>query len=589
MGLTTALNTSLNGLTLNETAIEVIGNNIANAGTNGFKASKVLFQTQLSRTLSVGAAPDGDNQGLNPLQIGLGATTASVSRDFSQGAITTSTSPSDLAIEGAGFFILSGNAAGTAYSRNGNFDLSFQKNDSQGNGSSRSKLVNSDGLRVQGYGIDDDFNINTNDIGDIEIPLGRADVAQATTLVSIEGSLQTGNAATVATAAAVIDSDVLNDAASGNDLATAIAALPGGAADVLLTDVVRTTGDTLFTDGDTLELTPRKGGADYTVTTFDVTATSTLQDFLDFVEGSQGLFDDATIPDDPTYGPAGVSITGDGRIRVVSNIGSSQAVSITGARLLAKNGSSTSPVDLNFSETQSANGESAVVTFPVFDTLGEQVIVKMHAVLEERTPSSTTFRYYIESPQDSDDNMFLKSGTFAVGGDGVVTGDPTTNFTINRNDIAARDIDIEIDFSSISGLAQPGASSLLSLASQNGAPSGTLTSFNVSSSGVVNGIFSNGIIRPLGQILLATFPNALGLVENGNNTFIQGVNSGPPKPTAPGDQGTGTLRSGAIELSNTDVGRNLVELIVASTNYRGNARVISSTQQLVDELLVLGR
>ncbi len=55
MGLTSALNTALNGLTLNETTIDVLGNNIANAGTNGFKASNVLFTTQLSRTLAVGS------------------------------------------------------------------------------------------------------------------------------------------------------------------------------------------------------------------------------------------------------------------------------------------------------------------------------------------------------------------------------------------------------------------------------------------------------------------------------------------------------------------------------------------------------
>ena len=57
----------------------------------------------------------------------------------------------------------------------------------------------------------------------------------------------------------------------------------------------------------------------------------------------------------------------------------------------------------------------------------------------------------------------------------------------------------------------------------------------------------------------------------------------------PGESGTGTVRSGAIELSNTDIGKNLVDLILASTNYRGNARVISSVQTLVDELLLLGR
>ena len=71
--------------------------------------------------------------------------------------------------------------------------------------------------------------------------------------------------------------------------------------------------------------------------------------------------------------------------------------------------------------------------------------------------------------------------------------------------------------------------------------------------------------------------------------MFEGVSSGPAQITIPGQTGTGSIRSVAIELSNTDVGRSLVDLIVSSTNYRGNARVISSVQQLVDELLVLGR
>src|SRR5690606_10227308 len=122
MGLTSALNTSLNGLTLNETTIDVLGNNIANAGTNGFKASTVLFTTQLSRTLAVGSRPTAENGGTNPRQTGLGATVSAISKDFTPGSITNSTSPSDLAIQGEGFFILDG-ADGNVYTRNGNFAL----------------------------------------------------------------------------------------------------------------------------------------------------------------------------------------------------------------------------------------------------------------------------------------------------------------------------------------------------------------------------------------------------------------------------------------------------------------------------------
>jgi flagellar hook protein FlgE len=79
------------------------------------------------------------------------------------------------------------------------------------------------------------------------------------------------------------------------------------------------------------------------------------------------------------------------------------------------------------------------------------------------------------------------------------------------------------------------------------------------------------------------------LLAAGGDNFRKGLSSGEPLRNTPGKEGLGSLRAGALELSNTDVGKNLVDLIVASTNYRGNARVISSVDQLVNELLQLGR
>src|SRR5207302_10152783 len=101
--------------------------------------------------------------------------------------------------------------------------------------------------------------------------------------------------------------------------------------------------------------------------------------------------------------------------------------------------------------------------------------------------------------------------------------------------------------------------------------------------------FDNGITRTLGQMALARFPNPRGLVQIGNNNYSQGIASGLPQITAPGTFGAGTIQSGALEQSNTDIGKNLVNLIVAATNYQGNARVISSVDQLVNVLLTLGR
>lgn len=71
--------------------------------------------------------------------------------------------------------------------------------------------------------------------------------------------------------------------------------------------------------------------------------------------------------------------------------------------------------------------------------------------------------------------------------------------------------------------------------------------------------------------------------------YAAGVNSGLPIQADPGAQGIGSITAGAVELSNTDIGQNLIELITASTQYRGGARVITAVQQLLDELLALRR
>ena len=116
-----------------------------------------------------------------------------------------------------------------------------------------------------------------------------------------------------------------------------------------------------------------------------------------------------------------------------------------------------------------------------------------------------------------------------------------------------------------------------------------MTSFIVGEDGAVRGVFSNGVVRDLGKIQLARFANPNGLEQRGENMYSTGVNSGLPLTGDPGAQGIGTVISGAVELSNTDIGSNLIDLILASTMYRGNTRVITTVQQMLDELLMLRR
>jgi len=579
MGLKSALNTSLNGMVLNEVSIDVIGNNIANAGTNGFKASEAQFSTQLSRTLSVGSAPTATNGGTNPEQIGLGASTAAVVKNFSQGSITNSTSPSDLAIQGDGFFIVD-TPIGKAFTRNGNFTLSAEAQDPVTGATINSRLQTAEGFTVQGFGIDENFNIVDTQLTDIEIPLGDLNVAQQTRNVSIGGALlPTG---TVATQGGLLLSGAMTDTSGGDASTDPIDA------NTQLTSVFLDGSTTaLFTNGQTLTFTGQKGGRNQPSQSLTITGGTQVQDLLTLMDNTLGIHSGGSIQNDPNSGgQPGVTVTAGGEIQVVGNRGTANDINITLNDLL-QNGIS---VPLPFTKQQTADGESALTDFVVFDSLGQEVAVKMTAVLDSTTTNSTTFRYFLESADDSDADTVIQNGLITFDGNGNVTAGGTASFSIDRNDTAAiSPMQITVDFNDISGILSPSSGSTLVLSTQDGSDPGTLTSFAIDQNGVVNGAFDNGIIRQLGQIILARFSNPQGLVESGDSTFREGVNSGPPLQGRPGTFGIGTVRSGAIELSNTDIGQNLVDLIVTSTNYRGNARVISSVQQLFDELLVLGR
>ncbi|MBA3313084.1 MAG: flagellar hook-basal body complex protein [Planctomycetota bacterium] len=566
MGLASTLNTSLNGLSLNETAIDVLGNNIANAGTNGFKSGNVLFTTQLSRTLSVGSRPTGRLGGTNPRQTGLGATVSAIQKDFTQGSVSNSTSPSDLAIQGDGLFILGG-TAGNVYARNGNFTLNSQN-----------LLVNAQGLRVQGYGVTDSFELVTTGLTDLRIPLGELSVAERTQNIVMSGALMpTGERGTQG-------SQHLSEV-----LYAAPGAVAGTEADAttLLSSLYNAAGDQLFPGTPTLSFAPRVGGRTLEANTAVVgTDVTTLGDLAAFLDETIGIHSGGTVPiDGAATTQPGVTISG-GQIVVVGNAGTVNDISLTTGDLTS-NGVAT---PLLFTKANAANGESAVTDFVVYDSLGSAVKVKMSSTLESVTPATTTFRWFINSFDDSDSDTALATGTITFDSVGRVIDGGTGEFALTLDNTAAiSPMVVTMDLSHISGISSEAAGSALSLRSQDGSDPGTLVNFLIEESGIINGVFDNGVIRTLGQVALARFANNQGLIEAGSGTFTEGVNSGPPFITTPGNFGAGTMRSGAIELSNTDIGKNLIDLIIASTNYRGNARVISSVQQLVDELLVLGR
>jgi flagellar hook protein FlgE len=125
----------------------------------------------------------------------------------------------------------------------------------------------------------------------------------------------------------------------------------------------------------------------------------------------------------------------------------------------------------------------------------------------------------------------------------------------------------------------------LIMTEQDGSAIGTLDTFSIGANGIITGSFTNGLTRTLGQVALASFNNNQGLVDLGGNMYVSGPNSGVPVIATPLTLGSGSIRSGALELSNVDLSEEFINLIISSTGFTASSRVISTSDQLLTALL----
>jgi flagellar hook protein FlgE len=141
-------------------------------------------------------------------------------------------------------------------------------------------------------------------------------------------------------------------------------------------------------------------------------------------------------------------------------------------------------------------------------------------------------------------------------------------------------LDLTTQFGSASGLVQQ---------SQDGFSAGALQTFSVEANGLINGRFSNGQIRPLAQLALAHFPDPLGLVRAGKNTFAESRSSGQPLIGPATSAGLGRILSNTLELSNVDLGESFIDMIAAQRGFQANSRVITTSDEILQELVNLKR
>ena len=171
---------------------------------------------------------------------------------------------------------------------------------------------------------------------------------------------------------------------------------------------------------------------------------------------------------------------------------------------------------------------------------------------------------------------FNENGSFALAGtDGI--GD--ANIEIQFDGITAPQT-LQLDFSGLTHLAND----FLITQSQDGIPPGTLTSVAVSTSGELSGLASNGRALPLAQLAIASFSNSSALDAIGSNYFKQSISSGEAALGTGTSGSRGQIMGGQLERSNVDIAQEFTQLIVAQRGFSANARTITVSDEMLEEL-----
>lgn len=355
-----------------------------------------------------------------------------------------------------------------------------------------------------------------------------------------------------------------------------------------------------FEEG-TLTFDPTKGGKPLRSTSLEITAETTVDDYLKFLNESFGIRSTADgVPAD--QGELGKTINGgaqgatviDGVFYILGNAGKSNALEIDNTQdmwLQTANGKK--QINLGWGQDatnkQDAIGEGTATDMEVFDSLGSPVGVRMTFTLESKSDTETVYRWYADSSDNQpEDGQAIAAGTGLLRFDqhGQLIDASNTTISVQRTQIASEsplDFDFNMNFDALKALTTENVG--ITQTYQDGAGAGTLYDYSIAEDGTIIGYFDSGVFRPLGQIPLATFRNQEGLYKSGDSLFQESTNSGQAKLGIAGQSGVGSIESNKLELSNTDIGQEMVDMILASSMYRANAKVMTTSNEMYDALL----
>ncbi|SOE01165.1 flagellar hook protein FlgE [Blastococcus haudaquaticus] len=232
-------------------------------------------------------------------------------------------------------------------------------------------------------------------------------------------------------------------------------------------------------------------------------------------------------------------------------------------------------------------GDPVQTSVTMYDSLGVAQNIS-YTFTKSAAPAVNTWSLAVAHASNAEPPVItpLSTETVTFGADGTLSSAPTVTVPLAALANPSWTGNITLDLETVTQL---GGKSNVKEGGQDGFALGTLQSFGLSNDGTIMGVYSNGLRQPLGQLALASFNNPGGLEKAGSSTFRVGDNSGAAAVGLAGVGGRGLLVSGALEMSNVDLAEEFTGLIVAQRGFQANSRVITSSDEILQDLVNLKR
>ena len=234
-------------------------------------------------------------------------------------------------------------------------------------------------------------------------------------------------------------------------------------------------------------------------------------------------------------------------------------------------------------------------TISVYDSLGNQIPLTL--TFTKDASASNTWEVTGEVPASTSGTVTFDVSTLKFGADGKLLT-PATDIEIeiaglNTGASATMSVtwDLYDDVNKVpyDDITQFSGNSGVTFQNQDGYATGSVSSVQVGEDGMVTGIFTNGKTKALYQIVLAKFPNYQGLAAVGNNLYRASIDSGEPIIGAARTSGRGSISQMSLEMSNVDLATEFVKMIVTQRAYQANAKVITTSNEVLQELINMKR